>query len=641
MATADDLAIAIGSPGRFQVVLCLMVSVSSFFVSWGYLGMAFYAAETDHHCLLPNSSTNIDDFIPTIKENGKEVLDRCHLYSDVNKTTKISCTHGWTYNLSDGETTIISEWDLVCDDVYKSNIVTVLFSCGMMLGILFGQLSDKFGRKPVFLFTTFSHVIVGIVIFFTNNYIVFVFCRFVLGSLVEGLQSMSYVIPIELFASKYRTTFTLFNALFWGIGVMILALISFVLQDWRKIHLFTTACVLVQVPLIWFLPESFRWLFTQNKVDDARAVVERITKFNKLRFPREIFDDVAHSVNDKDDLRSKRVYTFFDLLKSRELRKRLLIAAFVWNSIVLTYVGLTLENSKLAGNKYLNFFIGGVLEVVIVVIIMFIFHRCGRRKLAGLFLILAGIACLVSVALRNNNESLDPLRTSLSLFGRMCLSGDMAVMLIYTAELFPTVVRSVGLGFSMFGARVGYILAPQINLIGSYTYESVPYVIFGSFALLAGLSLRAMPETLNVKLPETIEEVHKKTESNKVAGSSLTIMSKTENVELPDSTEREVKTNSRNVAGSSLTVMPETVNVEIPDSTEREVKRNSRNVAGSSLTVMPGTVNVEIPDSTEREVKTNSRNVAGSSLTVMPETVNVELPDSTEREVKTNSRNVA
>ena len=71
-------------------------------------------------------------------------------------------------------------------------------------------------------------------------------------------------------------------------------------------------------------------MLTQNKVDDARAVVERITKFNKLSFPREIFDDIAHSMNDKDDLRSTRVYTFFDLLKSRELRKRLVIAAFVW-----------------------------------------------------------------------------------------------------------------------------------------------------------------------------------------------------------------------------------------------------------------------------------------------------------------------
>ena len=107
----------------------------------------------------------------------------------------------------------------------------------------------------------------------------------------------------------------------------------------------------------------------------------------------------------------------------------------------------------------------------------------------------------------------------------------------------------------------------------------MPYVIFGSFAVLAGLSLKALPETLNVKLPETIEEVHKKTQSNNAAGSSLTILSKTENVELLDSTEKESNTNSRNVAGSSFTVMSETVNVELPETIKEKDKTNSSNVA--------------------------------------------------------------
>ena len=53
------------------------------------------------------------------------------------------------------------------------------------------------------------------------------------------------------------------------------------------------------------------------------------------------------------------------------------------NSAMLVYYGLTLDNSKLAGNKYLNFFIGGALEVVIVVMVMFILHRYRSNTLCS------------------------------------------------------------------------------------------------------------------------------------------------------------------------------------------------------------------------------------------------------------------
>ncbi|XP_046845871.1 organic cation transporter protein-like isoform X2 [Xenia sp. Carnegie-2017] len=80
-------------------------------------------------------------------------------------------------------------------------------------------------------------------------------------------------------------------------------------------------------------------------------------------------------------------------------------------------------------------------------------------------------------------------------------------MFIYTSELFPTVIRNIGLGAGVFGARIGNILAPQITLLGMYTNDSVILVIFGVTTLISAGLLMMLPETLNKKIPETIEEV--------------------------------------------------------------------------------------------------------------------------------------
>ena len=54
-------------------------------------------------------------------------------------------------------------------------------------------------------------------------------------------------------------------------------------------------------------------------------------------------------------------------------------------------------------------------------------------------------------------------------------------------------------------SRVGGILAPMILLIGDY-WEPLPYMVFGTLAILAGLTSLLLPETKGQQLPETLEE---------------------------------------------------------------------------------------------------------------------------------------
>ena len=57
------------------------------------------------------------------------------------------------------------------------------------------------------------------------------------------------------------------------------------------------------------------------------------------------------------------------------------------------------------------------------------------------------------------------LQVPLALVGKFGSSGSMAIMFVYTAELFPTSVRNTAIGVSSMWGRVGGMLAPQVRHI--------------------------------------------------------------------------------------------------------------------------------------------------------------------------------
>ena len=104
----DNLASALGNPGKFQVILYIMLCCNTFYVSWNHLGMAFMGAKTKHHCHVKNA-TNVVEVVPLVKKEGKTVWDGCNVYLNISTKEKEPCQNGWTYSLNDREQTIISE----------------------------------------------------------------------------------------------------------------------------------------------------------------------------------------------------------------------------------------------------------------------------------------------------------------------------------------------------------------------------------------------------------------------------------------------------------------------------------------------------------------------------------------------------
>jgi len=78
------------------------------------------------------------------------------------------------------------QWDLVCDRAYLKDLTQTILTVGEVIGLLLcATLSDKFGRKPIFLLSHWVMVIVGVANAFAPSYYVFSAFRLFTGILLE------------------------------------------------------------------------------------------------------------------------------------------------------------------------------------------------------------------------------------------------------------------------------------------------------------------------------------------------------------------------------------------------------------------------------------------------------------------------
>nr|CAD7412560.1 unnamed protein product [Timema cristinae] len=89
--------------------------------------------------------------------------------------------------------------------------------------------------------------------------------------------------------------------------------------------------------------------------------------------------------------------------------------------------------------------------------------------------------------------------------GKLSVTASFNVVYIMSAEQFPTVLRNVGIGSSSTCARIGGIVAPYV-IFSATAWKAFPEVIFGLLTLSGGFLGLLLPETLNNKLPDTVQE---------------------------------------------------------------------------------------------------------------------------------------
>lgn len=509
----DILTSEIGEFGTYQKKIYFLLCLPSISAGFHMVISVFLLATPEHRCALPgwlNDTYEIQNEVHrqlvniTVPPSSDETLtySQCDVFSG-NTSTLTSCNR-WVYDTSVFKTTFTSEQNIVCDDELKTSHASMVFFGGVLFGAFgLGALSDLLGRKKTLYISSWLLLSSTLAVAWSPSFWVFCILRFIVGLSCAGMFMTSFVLGMEIVGPSKRVWAGIVIEYFFAVGLVVLAGVAYALRDWMYIEIATSVPSVFFLLYWWLIPESPRWLITQGRFEEAEKIIRQIAKGNNVTLTEKAFVNL-----EADSPPTGRVWHLFS---NRVLLVRTLIIFFNWMVVSMGYYGLSLNTGNLSGDFYLNFFLSGLVEFPAYTLCLVLLDRTGRKKLHVFTMVGGGIACICTIfTMLYADESLQPITVTLAMLGKIGIAAAFAVIYVWSAEIFPTVVRNAGMGSSSAFARVGGMVSPYIagisKVVDGHLGRALPLVIFGGFSVVAGLLSLLLPETLNHKLPETIED---------------------------------------------------------------------------------------------------------------------------------------
>src|SRR5919112_4936671 len=169
---------------------------------------------------------------------------------------------------------------------FQAGAAASIYLAGAVIGaIAFSYLTDKYGRRKLFLITLAVYLVASFLTAFAPNFWILAIFRFLAGAGIGGEYSAIYSAVDELIPARYRGQVALaISGSYWvgalmGSGLSIFLLNpSFIDQyyGWR-VSFWLGAILGIGVLLIRrYVPESPRWLLTHGRVEEAEATTAAV-----------------------------------------------------------------------------------------------------------------------------------------------------------------------------------------------------------------------------------------------------------------------------------------------------------------------------------------------------------------------------
>eukprot|EP01119_Soliformovum_irregulare_P021198 TRINITY_DN7011_c0_g2_i1.p1 TRINITY_DN7011_c0_g2~~TRINITY_DN7011_c0_g2_i1.p1 ORF type:complete len:537 (+),score=75.78 TRINITY_DN7011_c0_g2_i1:123-1733(+) len=428
---------------------------------------------------------------------------------------------------------VACEWQL--NRAEQALITTIVF-LGMLIGAYFwGTISDRFGRKKAYLATVSFTFAFGALSSVSPSYGWLLFFRGLVGIGIGGAH-VSFTIFAEFLPGSKRAIYLIMFSLFWAFGSVVEAGLAWAILPvlgWRWLLAISSLPLLAALLLYPLVPESTRYLQLSGRGEEAMNELRKAAKMNNKSgvLPEVGAGRVKLALAPGGHDRGRVT----DLcLPTMRLTTALLW--FIWFANAFCYYGAVLMVSQLfteerlgrrcndgslpvvvednpiddmaevceplGDTEYLDIFITSASEIPGILITAFIIGRLGRKKTQALDFFVVGI-CAGLLCFCTGRA----VETVLFAIFRGFITGGFQVMWVYTPEVYPTTIRSTGIGMCASVSRIGGMITPYVaQLLSQYNvYLSLGF--YAIFAWIAGMCSLFLPvETTGRHLPNTVQD---------------------------------------------------------------------------------------------------------------------------------------
>ncbi|XP_077553090.1 organic cation transporter protein-like [Haemaphysalis longicornis] len=400
------------------------------------------------------------------------------------------CT-SWIYDRSLYGKTVNEEWDMVCGNRWMVSFVQSIFLAGSVVGgFASSHTSDWFGRKKTIMGGLLLSVAASFMAAFSTTPTMYYVARFFMAIGVSAYMDITYTFTMETVSSRYRFLSATMMGCGWTTGLVLVPWVAYLAKDWRLTHLYAAVPLAPLLVLCCFLPESPRWLMATGRFAAAKKVVAQFAK--QASMPPHLVDEIIDEAKrNKAASRDVKRATIADLFSTKVWIKITTLFSIQLVVNMLMWYRMTVSAANVGGNPYLNFTIAVLPEYLVRLVNALIIKYCRRRPIiSGTMLVQA----LVMVALCLLPLDYPWVRLGLLMVGKVGSSVNGAVVDVHITETYPTVARSVALGFCFTLGYVGYMVAPFLEDLGHATQLWVPNVVAAALCLTGASSGLLFPE---------------------------------------------------------------------------------------------------------------------------------------------------
>ncbi|XP_034936989.1 organic cation transporter protein-like isoform X2 [Chelonus insularis] len=262
--------------GCFQIALLFLLGINYMIVAMSHNLSVYHNYTPKFYC---ESSDGVNKTYGCVSNPSNNLNSNSSMM--INNQVLTFCTSEYIFSTEYGERSTVTDWGLICERSYLKDLSVTIYYVGVLIGAwIAGILTDRIGRLPVLALCLYTQGTMAVATYIVQSYPVFLALRGLQGVFAQGLQSSTYILVLELFPAKFRTLVSSVMGVAWVLGLLLLAILSYIIPDWRILQLGVSVPTATTVLYIWIIPDSPRWLIAKGKTTEADISLEKIGNYN-------------------------------------------------------------------------------------------------------------------------------------------------------------------------------------------------------------------------------------------------------------------------------------------------------------------------------------------------------------------------